>query len=186
MGTEDCLKSLCLVVDELPTAGLEINETLESAWVDEALGPALSVSDSPVTVILALVRRERNVQVDGTVDIQSRFRCSRCAEEGSEKLTVPINWTFVHGVEDERQGGTMEEQGVEEERNLSFFSDPTVDLEPVILEQIVFSAPSFPICRTDCKGLCAQCGQDLNVEQCKCEEAIDPRWEKLRDIRLRN
>ena len=80
----------------------------------------------------------------------------------------------------------MEVQGVEEDRSISFFSGPTVDLEPVILEHIVFAAPGVPICRTDCKGLCAQCGQNLNVEQCSCEEPIDPRWEKLRDIRLRN
>jgi uncharacterized protein len=178
--------ALSFVVDTLPVAGLEIAETLESVWVDEALGPALFVSDSPVTVTFQLVRSEFNVRLDGAVEIQTRFRCSRCAEAGKEKLTVPLNWTFVHGVEDERDEGTMEVQGVEEARNISFFSGPIVDLEPVILEHIVFAAPSFPICRTDCKGLCAQCGQDLNVEPCTCEEAIDPRWEKLRDIRLRN
>ena len=33
-----------------------------------------------------------------------------------------------------------------------------------------------PLCREDCKGLCAQCGTNLNTDTCECA----PVWEDPR------
>ena len=36
-----------------------------------------------------------------------------------------------------------------------------------------------------CKGLCPQCGKDLNQGECGCERtSIDPRWAALKGIQL--
>jgi uncharacterized protein len=36
------------------------------------------------------------------------------------------------------------------------------------------------VCRSDCQGLCARCGGDLNLRECTCEEPeFDPRWDGL-------
>jgi uncharacterized protein len=41
------------------------------------------------------------------------------------------------------------------------------------------------VCREDCQGLCAQCGQNLNEKKCGCEQrVIDPRLAALKDIKL--
>jgi uncharacterized protein len=41
-------------------------------------------------------------------------------------------------------------------------------------------------CRADCKGLCPQCGKNLNQEQCSCSREVeDPRWAALKDVRSR-
>ena len=44
----------------------------------------------------------------------------------------------------------------------------TVDVTPDIREEILLRLPHFPICRDDCKGLCPQCGKDLNKGACEC------------------
>lgn len=58
-----------------------------------------------------------------------------------------------------------------------------LDLRPAIREQWLLSAPSFALCREDCKGLCARCGADLNIGDCSCEPEVDSRWDALRKLR---
>jgi len=59
----------------------------------------------------------------------------------------------------------------------------SVDLRPAIREQWLLSAPTFALCREDCKGLCPKCGADLNTADCTCEPEVDSRWEALRNLR---
>jgi uncharacterized protein len=58
-----------------------------------------------------------------------------------------------------------------------------IDLRPAIREQWLLSAPTFALCREDCKGLCPRCGADLNVGACSCEPDVDSRWDALRKLR---
>lgn len=56
-----------------------------------------------------------------------------------------------------------------------------VDLTPAVREQWILTAPSFALCRPECRGLCATCGADLNVGACACAPTPDPRWDALRN-----
>lgn len=58
-----------------------------------------------------------------------------------------------------------------------------LDVRPAVREQWILAAPSFMVCRDDCKGLCPQCGADLNDGPCGCEPATDSRWDGLRKAR---
>jgi uncharacterized protein len=44
----------------------------------------------------------------------------------------------------------------------------TVDLRPAVREELALVAPTFPLCREDCAGLCPKCGADLNAGPCSC------------------
>jgi uncharacterized protein len=58
-----------------------------------------------------------------------------------------------------------------------------VNLVPALREQVLLNMPLNPLCRADCRGLCSQCGKDLNLGPCDCsDEDIDPRLAKLRDL----
>ena len=46
-----------------------------------------------------------------------------------------------------------------------------IDLTPAIREELVLRLSAFPLCRPDCKGLCATCGADLNAGPCRCVAA---------------
>jgi len=43
-----------------------------------------------------------------------------------------------------------------------------VDLTPEMREAIILALPGYPVCRDDCKGLCAHCGANLNRKRCSC------------------
>ena len=61
--------------------------------------------------------------------------------------------------------------------------DGWIHADPVLREQVLLNIPYRPLCRPDCRGLCSDCGQDLNDGSCGCEESkIDPRLAALRDL----
>jgi len=59
-----------------------------------------------------------------------------------------------------------------------------VDLTPEIRESMILAFPSYPVCAESCKGLCAQCGVDLNDETCSCTPPADGRWDALGSLKL--
>ncbi len=67
----------------------------------------------------------------------------------------------------------------------SYLGD-SVNLKPIIREQVVLSVPPYIYCRPHCKGLCVKCGQDLNIDLCACFTIqTDPRFEKLGSLKRR-
>ena len=59
-----------------------------------------------------------------------------------------------------------------------------LDLRPAIREEWLLAAPSFALCREDCKGLCPRCGADLNDGSHDCsQQEADPRWDALRKLK---
>ena len=70
--------------------------------------------------------------------------------------------------------------------NFSFYSDDEVDCASVVEEVLVLALPYTALCSDDCKGLCAQCGCNLNTSKCKCEppKIKDERFAALEQIKL--
>ncbi len=55
-----------------------------------------------------------------------------------------------------------------------------LDLTNEIREVIILNLPAYPRCSESCKGLCPQCGVDLNKSGCECKtEHGDNRWSAL-------
>jgi uncharacterized metal-binding protein YceD (DUF177 family) len=62
-------------------------------------------------------------------------------------------------------------------------SDFHIDLTPLIAEELILATPLAPLCRADCQGLCAQCGEDLNERPHTHDEQTDERWAALQKLR---
>jgi uncharacterized protein len=73
----------------------------------------------------------------------------------------------------------------DDDLDLSFYAGDQVDLSPLVREQIILALPTRPLCRDDCRGLCATCGANLNTQVCACAAvSTDPRLAVLRDIKI--
>lgn len=59
------------------------------------------------------------------------------------------------------------------------YSGDTVDLDRQIADAVTLALPYAAVCDPECRGLCAQCGADLNQDECSCEQPRDPRWTGL-------
>ena len=57
-----------------------------------------------------------------------------------------------------------------DETDIGFFEGDGLFLADILAEQVNLALPMKVICRSDCRGLCAHCGVNLNTEECRCEK----------------
>ncbi len=115
--------------------------------------------------------------LSGRVDVP----CARCVE--SVELDVNRSFDLLYRpLESEK--GSDEVNISEAETEIGYYKGEGLELEDVLREQVLLAVPIKTVCRPDCKGLCPQCGKNLNNETCGCEQkAADPRWNALKGLR---
>lgn len=126
---------------------------------------------------LRLTRTPQGVVVQGTLQAKMHEECVRCLTEFDLPYEVEFSELFVP-----EDNYDWEDADSLAEPNL-INEDGIIDLTPIMREEGILSIPLQPLCKPDCKGLCAQCGQNLNEGTCDCDkEPIDPRLAPLRAL----
>jgi uncharacterized protein len=126
------------------------------------------------------LRTKTGVLVRAHLKLERRETCSRCATPLRDALSIEFEEEFQQVVD--ATGRLMEERPDPD----AFIIDDRhmLDLTEAIRQYREAQAEIAPLCREDCKGLCAECGSDLNVEECSCQDAvIDVRWAGLASLR---
>lgn len=174
-------------LDEIGEEGLD-KTFLEQAESFEELNRLVEEEEfhfvSPIEVKLHAVRVGDLIEIEGTMGTRLATSCSRCLKDVSSTLEVPFELTFQQQV-----GGLADlEEEVEltaDELGLVEFSGDSIDLKASLQEQVLLALPQQPLCREDCRGLCPQCGADLNTTTCSCSEAaFDSRFAALKKLKL--
>jgi uncharacterized protein len=71
-----------------------------------------------------------------------------------------------------------------DELTTPYLTDDRLDLSAWARDALILALPDKILCRSDCAGLCPQCGRDLNREPHEHEdEDVDPRWAALQQLR---
>lgn len=181
--------------DEIKEAGLDRSWDLTREQLDEVLaGDRAGYRAREAAHVAAhLEKVERRVRVEATVRAALSVACGRCLAPTS--VDVPVEFELTLVPEDEYEeapraekdankghgGGSFEAREAEEET----YSGKTVDLDPIVREQILLALPSYPVCSEGCKGLCPVCGANLNDRECGCDRHVpDPRWAGLKNVKL--
>lgn len=127
---------------------------------------------------------ESHVVASGSVTARLLLNCSRCLNEYPVEVDKTFRSEFVPDLEVSREG---EELALTySELDVGFYHNDQLDLTAVIGEQVFLEVPMKAVCVESCKGLCDQCGTDLNKDSCDCSRsAEDPRLEALRDLQKR-
>lgn len=127
-----------------------------------------------------LHRTNQNIYVDGKAHVPVYLDCSRCLNEFVTTLTFPLREEFYPTV-DVDTGLPIPKS----ENEMAFAIDDhhQLDLREAIRQNLVLAIPSKPLCREGCKGLCPECGRDLNVEPHTHETVVaDERFAALRNL----
>jgi uncharacterized protein len=168
-----------------------VGEWLKGHPMREALGatdPDPRAGDGAAD--LELYAEATHAFATGTFKGHVIVACSRCVGEVDLQIDEHIRVTFLPPSEmpadDDSEAGQDEDGAEVDEGDLDVFpfDGETIDLEPLFREQFVLAVPYAPLCREDCKGLCPQCGIDLNSGTCSCEAPIDPRLAALKGLKL--
>ena len=106
--------------------------------------------------------------------------CARCLEPYPFQLAKRFSVVLVP-----KQPLAPEVELRDDQLDLSYYEGEEIDVSPMVHEQIILALPTRPLCREDCKGLCPQCGANLNVESCRCASAgREPRLAVLRNLKI--
>jgi uncharacterized protein len=127
---------------------------------------------------LVPVKLEVSRMLGGGYALRLRFRaalsgpCMRCLKDAAPSI--------------EAEAREVDRPGEGEELESPYVRDDVVDLAAWARDAFALGAPIQILCRDDCAGLCAVCAADLNEAgpEHSHEGAPDPRWAKLRELKL--
>ena len=113
-------------------------------------------------------------RVEGEGKITFLVCCSRCLKEVDMTLELVIDRT-VYAPDRMPSPADGDDQ--------EYMSGYQMDVEELLHNEIVINWPMKILCRPDCRGICRQCGQDLNTGTCDCDTFVpDPRMAVIKDI----
>jgi uncharacterized protein len=170
--------------------GLEVSFDHDLAWLRENLGEEIA-EDAPDGHVRAEASLQMNLNTEEIIvrgKSQARLwqPCCRCVEATKAEIGFSFDLLFVPRREAPKPKEGEEIQLAEDDLDVDFYDGEEVDLSEVLREQLLLSLPPYPLCREDCKGLCARCGKNWNEGPCACpkEEWVDPRFAKLATLKL--
>lgn len=199
-------------IEEIQAVGLKRSEPIKA----EVLSAALEESEG-FTLVSSTPLAASFKKVSGRVFVTGKFTaslscpCKRCTTAVPVPLDIDFSLRMIPEptaprVDDEaearpdakprRRSQKKEDDGLAsmaasfelDEIDAEPFDGKTIDLDPVVREQVLLALPVSVVCREDCKGLCSTCGQDLNQGDCGHGgvKEVDVRLAKLKDIKLKN
>ncbi len=119
-------------------------------------------SDLRLSDVLGKVRINRTPQgllLDANFEANVVGQCVRCLEDFPQQLTAEFQELYAY-----RSRHT---------KDAEFFvpEDGFIDLSPLVYENMLLAYPIKTLCRPDCKGLCTECGINLNNAACEHEDS---------------
>jgi uncharacterized protein len=138
---------------------------------------------SPLNVDIEACRIEGRLLTVISVEANASVPCSRCLEPADIKIAGKLRYFFsLRPHENKTETAETSEYGEEELIILDSWEDE-IDLSPMIWEVLITSLPASALCSEDCRGLCPQCGVNLNKSSCNCKkDETDPRFDALRQF----
>ena len=112
------------------------------------------------------------LMMEGQVRTTIHGICDRCAGSFDREITFPIDVVLVTELANEEN---------EDEWVFPLEGD-SADLDDIVRTVFVLNLDSKLLCKEDCKGLCPQCGKNLNDGPCNCRKELDPRFAALKQL----
>lgn len=134
------------------------DEAYSDVFADLTLSSVTTLSEGDVAGLLKL---------RGTLSFTYQASCARCLKQVSK----PIESAFETLV-DIAEGTTaaVDYEAPAEPGGFEMIRDHEIDFSDEVRQRIYLATPDVIYCRSDCKGLCPQCGSDLNARPCRCAE----------------
>jgi uncharacterized protein len=116
------------------------------------------VPASPEGVLeISVTARDRTWVCRGTLTVEFETPCARCLEPALFPVDADVFRVFT---QDPELADDLDTELIP--RN-----EGAVSILDAVREAVILSVPGMPLCRTDCRGLCAECGANLNSTGCE-------------------
>lgn len=149
---------------------------------------------SDIHVVGTLDSLVNGLMFRGTASARIVGRCARCLKDISHDAMVDLSAfmpvTVSKAAENDRLGRgskvseTLVDEMDEAEDVYPLTGDGEfADFEALLRDAFIQALPLIPLCSPDCKGLCPQCGIDLNKNPDHHHESHDIRWDALEGLK---
>lgn len=132
-------------------------ETLEA-------GPDTYTFQGPLSWVVTVQNTGDALLVSGSAQAQAQTQCARCLEDFALDLQGEIEGYYLLSEE------SVAPSDMDDDEFEVLPEDHKIDMVPLVLAALLIELPLVPLCSQDCKGLCAQCGANLNEGPCACSE----------------
>jgi len=164
-----------LDVKDLAVRKLRIRKSYAPGSIDYHSPDIKQVQPLEVTGAAELL--DGQIRVTGDLETKIEMVCARCLEPVIEEVTRSFDLFYRPLAKDLKP---REDRLKDDDTEIGFFQGEGLFLADVLKEQVLLALPLKAICRSDCRGLCPNCGSNLNHEECRCEtHATDPRLAPL-------
>ena len=158
-------------IHELAVRKIRIRKSYAAGTLDFHSGEFRQMEPLEVRATAELV--DGQIRIVGSLQTKLELVCARCLESVAEEISRDFDLLYrpmaaIHGNEDVHLNL--------DDTEIAFFEGDGLFLADVLAEQVNLALPMKAICRSDCRGLCSNCGANLNHEDCRCETHTgDPR-----------
>lgn len=179
---------MLIQTDRLKKGPLHV-EICESASAFPALNELLSREEIEVAGEIVgsvrVLRAARIVEAEGTVNAQLISTCGRCLAPVEVPMTVSFALSYTESKETGDKEDIEEVELSEDDLGLIPFDGQEINLGSDLDQELVMALPQQLLCSETCKGLCHQCGINLNSDKCSCEKPVfHPGLAALKNIKI--
>ena len=155
-------ETMKILVARIPEEGANFEGSDPASIMQIENDPLIRKSED-VRYELYAQRVSGELVVRGTLAAELEMRCARCSEFFSTTVTVS---DFLRAY--------PAPKGID-----------TVDITEDLREEILLHVPGFSVCSAECRGICPQCGVNLNTGSCECKTEQGPTpWSALDNLSL--
>ncbi len=139
----------------------------------------------PLEFRLRFQRAGQIIEVDGSFTTGLAITCGHCLQNFEQQLAGEFTLTYSPLTADLSADAREEVELDADELGLVYYNNDTLELLQPLQEQVVMAVPMSPLCNENCRGLCPECGCDLNRNSCHCEKkSFNNRFTALAGLKL--
>jgi len=140
-------------------AGFLINAPISTSREIDFDLPAISLGNDlnlkMLTGKVELTRTPKGILIEADFSSSIAAECVRCLDEYEQKLHIAFSDLYAFHSNSVTDSGLIVPE------------DGNIDLLPLVREYLLIEIPIKLVCREDCKGLCTECGENLNYQTCE-------------------
>jgi uncharacterized protein len=145
--------------------------------------PLLSGDDSRLVgqteLYLQATRAGEDVRLAGNLKATVETDCDRCLKPSTVPIDQSFDLLYVPPAK-----ASEEKELEDDDLSIAFYQDQVINIDDVVREQVELALPMSRLCSEECRGLCPDCGANLNEGDCRCSELkADPRWSALKELK---
>lgn len=118
---------------------------------------------------------DKVLELKGEGQITVDIPCDRCLKPLKTEISFRIDEELDMKLTDEERKEDLDEN--------AYLNGMDLDMDRLVYLEVLMNWPLKSLCKENCKGICSQCGKNLNEGSCNCaDQPRDPRMAAISDI----